>query len=240
MTLLLRHINLIISSVFDFIYPPLCIVCGNSLSENEEATCELCWSAMTFNEEFCKPDTISSITGQTYFSEYHWCFTIDENILQVIHHFKYYGFKNLKNRLGEFLIKKINSILTSQQIDFIVPVPLHKKRKRSRGYNQSALLCEQVTKELTIPYKANVLKRKKNSKFQTTLSREERVKNVMGIFKAENNEEIKNKNILIIDDVFTTGSTINECSKVLLENGAGRVIALTVIYATIDAGFKKI
>jgi len=240
MTPLLKHINLIINSVFDFIYPPLCLNCGNSLSEQEELICEKCWNATPFNENYFSAEDINSITGPLYFSEFHWCFSIDENILKIIHNFKYSGFKKLKYRLGEFLVKRIYTIINSQPVDLIVPVPLHKKREKSRGYNQSALLCEAIIGKLNVPYSSNILKKTVNNKSQTSLTRDERAQNVKGVFAIEDVQEIKNKHVLIIDDVFTTGSTINECSKVLMENDAKRITALTVIYATPDFHFTNI
>ncbi len=99
-----------------------------------------------------------------------------------------------------------------------------------RGYNQSGLLCERIIKDINIPYKKDILKRVVNNKSQTNLSREERMENVKGIFKVCEPEKINDKTILIIDDVLTTGATINECSKTLVENGAKEIIALTLAY----------
>jgi len=100
-----------------------------------------------------------------------------------------------------------------------------------RGYNQSSLLAEKIISEIPLAYGEHILKRIVNSKSQTRLTREERAQNVKGIFRVERSDEIKNKNLLLVDDVFTTGATVNECSRVLRENGAKSVTVLTVVYA---------
>jgi len=111
------------------------------------------------------------------------------------------------------------------QIDMIIPVPLHKNRQKQRGYNQAELIGECLAKLLCIPLVPNILVKTSESKSQSVLSRNERLSNVEGLFKVVNAEAIYCKNILIIDDIVTTGSTVNQCSKALKQAGASSVVA---------------
>jgi len=226
-----KHVQFFFHSLIDFIFPPVCIVCDNALIKNEDFVCDSCLRSLPFNNNYLFDKDISSLPGTVYFSEFHWCIDSCEDILKIIHFFKYFEFKNLKNKLGEFLIDRIKKYGLEKKIDFILPVPLHKKRKKMRGYNQSSLLAEKIISEIPLAYGEHILKRIVNSKSQTRLTREERAQNVKGIFRVERSDEIKNKNLLLVDDVFTTGATVNECSRVLRENGAKSVTVLTVVYA---------
>ena len=112
--------------------------------------------------------------------------------------------------------------------DIIGAVPIHKKREKDRGYNQSELIAKEIAKNTpNIEYK-NILKKLKNNHRQSELKMEERLKNVKNVYDVQNKEIIQNKRIILFDDVYTTGSTVNECSKVLKENGAKEILVLTL------------
>jgi len=114
------------------------------------------------------------------------------------------------------------------EFDLIIPVPLHWKKEFIRGFNQSALIGNYISRKLNKKMVQNVLVKSKNTVSQTELSAEERKENVKGSFKVKNCDIIKNKIILLIDDVYTTGATLEECKKILLKRGAKKVIILTV------------
>ena len=127
------------------------------------------------------------------------------------------------------IIKKNKKIcLFLKKYDIIIPVPISKKRKKERGYNQSALLAREIAKQLNIGYNDTSLIKIKNITPQSSLKKEDRIKNVQNVYSVINNEKIKNKSILLIDDIYTTGSTVNECSKKLIEYGANRIGILTI------------
>ena len=113
-------------------------------------------------------------------------------------------------------------------IDYIIPVPLHIKRESERGYNQAGYIAKEVAKEFNKEYYPNILRRVKNTKAQSGLARGDRQSNIKDAFKVEWKECIEGKNILIVDDVITTGGTVRECSKVLKENGAKKVFVLAL------------
>lgn len=114
--------------------------------------------------------------------------------------------------------------------DFIIPVPLHKKKLKERGFNQSAVFAREVSKYLHIPCKENCLLRKKYTQTQTKLDAEERQTNVSNAFGIHNGKEINNCKILLVDDLITTGATMNECAKILLAAGAKSIFALSIAH----------
>ena len=128
-------------------------------------------------------------------------------------------FERNKNEIGE--------------IDFLIPVPLHEEKEKERGFNQSKLLADELSKMIGIPVLDGNLIRVKNTKTQTELSYKERQENLEKAFKVLNWREIKGKRIVLIDDVLTTGSTLNHCAHALLNSGAAAVYALTA--ATTDS-----
>ena len=116
-------------------------------------------------------------------------------------------------------------------VDMIVPIPLHKKRHLQRGFNQAQVLAEALGKRTGIQSQSRLLVKIRNVPPQTTLEKKERRKNIKGAFKARNEMKIKGKTILLVDDVYTTGSTVEECSRVLKQAGAREVKALTLAQA---------
>ncbi len=111
--------------------------------------------------------------------------------------------------------------------DLLVPVPLHKKRLQKRGYNQSALLAEALSRKTGIPWKDGI-ERVRNTPHQTGMSRDERLHNLNGAFAVKQSAAIKGKRIILVDDVFTTGTTIRQCAKILYENGASEILGATL------------
>ncbi len=140
---------------------------------------------------------------------------------KIIHHFKYRKKTNLAILLGRAMASIIKSDHYLKDVDIIVPVPLFWWKNLRRGYNQAALLSEIISQECSIKMN-NILKRIKNTKSQTKLKEEKRRKNVLNAFVLQNNG-IKDKIVLLVDDVMTTGATINECARVLKNAGAEKV-----------------
>jgi len=117
------------------------------------------------------------------------------------------------------------------EIDIVAPIPLHHVRKRARGFNQAELLSRNIAKLLELEHLPRLLKRVKYTQTQTHLNKAERDINVSSAFGLGKNHNISNKNILLVDDVFTTGSTVNNISKLLKENSSGKVFILTIAHA---------
>ena len=149
-------------------------------------------------------------------------------IKDAIYSFKYYNKPYFYKLFGSLLLSFMTDI-NYTDFDYIASVPLHKSKMRTRGYNQSELIAKYLSDKLLIPY-ANVLKRTKKTTKQSNQSKEERRKNMKAAFAVKSSakyENIKNSSVLLVDDVYTTGSTADECSKVLLNYGVSKVYVIT-------------
>jgi ComF family protein len=160
-------------------------------------------------------------------------------LMAAIHCFKYKGKIQLARPLGTLLFAAFNNFWDKMSIDLIVPVPLHVKKLRMRGFNPSFLLVKDWVRIAEflhvgfpdIPVDLNVLSRTRWTEPQTGLGRKERLANIKNAFNISNDSKITGKRILLVDDVYTTGATVNECAKVLLKGGAGHVDVLTLARA---------
>jgi ComF family protein len=154
--------------------------------------------------------------------------TFSGSIKTAIHAFKYQNKTNLaKTLIG--LMKRSTLPLRIDQYDKLVPVPLHKNRLRQRGYNQSLLLAREISKRYRVPMGERILTRIRDSIPQVQLVGAKRERNVKGVFAREG--DVVGMKILLVDDVFTTGATVNECARVLLKGGAKRIDVFTVARA---------
>jgi ComF family protein len=152
-------------------------------------------------------------------------------MVEAISRFKYHGASRLAKPLGTFLAEYKDSDFPFSDFELILCVPLHPRRLRQRGFNQSLLLARRVSRAHSIPLNFTALQRTRHTQPQTQLSGPERQKNIRGAFEVRRPEAIAEKEILLIDDVFTTGATVQECAKVLLKAGAKRVDVLTLARA---------
>jgi ComF family protein len=150
---------------------------------------------------------------------------------EAIHRFKYQGASHLAKVLGTFLAEYKDPEFPFSDFELILSVPLHPRRLRQRGFNQSLLLARRVRRRHSIPLEITALQRTRHTEPQTQLSGSERQKNIRGAFEVRRPEVVAEKHILLVDDVFTTGSTVQECAKVLLRAGAQQVDVLTLARA---------
>jgi len=148
----------------------------------------------------------------------------------LLYSFKYNGDVEVGEFLGRWFAGNILSKRVINDIDLIVPVPLHKNKKRERGFNQSEILARTLGSELNIQFKDPLIRVDK-TRTQTKKSKTERIFNVKDIFDVNDKASIKNKHILLLDDVITTGSTISSCALILLKNGAERVSVASLAMA---------
>jgi ComF family protein len=163
----------------------------------------------------------------------------DQQLMAVIHRFKYAAKTQLARPLGGLMLSRFMRQWEGEKVDLILPVPLHPQKFRKRGFNQSYLLIRSwkaVADAMTItlpdiPVHTNVLIRIQATVPQTGLGRRQRLKNVKGVFSLRCPEKVYGKNVLVVDDVYTTGATVNECARTLLKFGAERVDVLTLARA---------
>jgi ComF family protein len=148
---------------------------------------------------------------------------------EAIKQLKYYGITRLSSPLSDLLFK-----YPLPDVDVIIPVPLHGRRLKERGFNQSALIAKGISKRLKRPLLINCLIRTRYTTPQVNLTAKEREKNIKDAFSINDSGDIQGKDIMLIDDVFTTGATVRECSKVLQKAGAGNIYVITLARSVVD------
>jgi ComF family protein len=163
----------------------------------------------------------------------------DGTILTAIHLFKYHRKTGIGKVLGNIMADFVSGIWDMNAFDLIIPVPLHIKKLRERGFNQAVVLARVLSKRFKIALDITSLKRVLVTPPQVGLGRKERLINVKGAFSVTSQHQISGKRILLIDDVYTTGSTLTECSHVLLNAKAEAVAVLTMARATGEHDAKE-
>lgn len=230
--------------LLDILFPYQCLDCHKEVNNNFPL-CQECFSQITLFDSFLCPVCFQrlppnklqphrSCRAKTNLSAL--AAAVDYNnplIKEIIHHFKYENITTLKKPLGVLLFtlwQKNNVLLSTEWL--IIPVPLHKKRKIQRGFNQAEILAKEFHSSTGFPLSTKILQRIINNPPQIQMvDWQQRQKNTKNIFKLSSESEkklIKNKNIILIDDVFTTGATLEEAAHVLKQGGAKKIIGLVV------------
>jgi len=214
-------LNKIKTTFDDFLSPPYCLINGEPIYDES-----LFFSQKGIDNFNLAPEPDVLLNRfidnfgimHNYIDCYHSLLSLKENrnYLNVIHQFKYYNLTKVAETLGSYLSKKIE-MESDLVFDYIVPVPIHSAKKRERGYNQSTFIADAISKSTNIKMNESLVKRIVYTKSQTQLSSNKRQSNVEGIFAVIDPNKIFGKRILIVDDVITTGATINSLAKVLKE-----------------------
>jgi len=231
-------------SVVDLLLPAACSFCSSPIGDSPiPRFCSTCWNDFALVQgpvcpscgmPFVSPEALRYSPEQTCLPcrtsnpAYDQALSVGQfegSLREAIHQFKYRPCRALGKPLGTWLAQHVH---LRERIDLIVPVPLHTKRLRQRGFNQSVLLAHQVSMKCKAPLVSDNLLRVRPTQPQVELPAQERVKNVAGAFTVLRPREVEGNHILLIDDVFTTGATINECARVLKTAGSARVSALTL------------
>ncbi len=221
----------------DFIYPPLCLVCERLLQADESRVCGICWAGIKqvdpghpvwreIRSKFASGENVEEILSCYLFEK-------EGSLQQIIHSLKYQGMRSLGVALGRTIGRRIARDELFISADAVVPIPLHTLKQRERGYNQSVCLCEGIARETDLPVIEQLLKRERYTRSQTQLSMTERRENVDGAFQLNPRmqESVDGMTIILVDDVITTGATVDACAKVLLAHGARRVLAVSAALA---------
>ncbi len=196
------------------ISPPLCSVCGIPLQgAGENHPCGRCITT--------PPPYLAARAALRH----------EGACRDLIHAFKYRGKSHLRRPLGLLTAQLLADFRQVHQPDLLIPVPLHRSRLRSRGFNQSVLLAELLAKQWQIPLQRQLLQRTRATIPQMELTRAERLTSLQGAFKVRDSTLISGRRIMLVDDVFTTGSTLAACATTLLQAGCEQVTAVTVAHA---------
>ncbi|KZS39798.1 amidophosphoribosyltransferase [Aquimarina aggregata] len=200
-------------------YPVYCAACDSPLYKNERLLCTSCRHELPLsnfhnvNAKKIEKVFYGRVKVENTCSLF--IFRKDSLVQNLIHNLKYKGREEIGKELGKWLGDELIQKPDYQDIDFVIPVPLHKKRYRERGYNQVAKFGIEIAKKLEITYIDTVLKKKSYNKKQSKRERLRRWDNTSETFSIENESLLKNKHILLVDDIITTGATIEACIQAL-------------------------
>ncbi len=229
--------RILVAPVVDFIYPPVCLSCNTLLEQGRRLVCDRCWNSFRLIES--DDQTLREVSErlaaggnvERIFS----CFLFEkEGALQdVVHALKYSGMKSLGRRLGQELGVRLLENQAFAEADYLVPVPLHRTKRRERGYNQAEHICLGVADAAPIPVLPSLLVRTRYTQSQTKLTIGERAANVAGAFGIDpaRRQLVKGRTLILVDDVITTGATIEACAAELRRAGVGVVLAASIALA---------
>jgi len=242
----LQGIRGISRDVLDFFFPPLCLSCGEKLLPGEGFFCSRCHGAFESlplplcpvcgaplgNKSLEKNRCPKCPTGVIYFDAAHAPLLYHGPVVDGILALKFHSRLELAAFFARILLYYIKMEMKTPDFEGIVPVPLHYRRFYKRGYNQSEEIGRELSRYLDLPLWPEAVRRSRRTSPQTRLSTHaDRKKNVRRAFQPAFPEPVKDRHVLLLDDVYTTGSTLNECSRVLKDVGARKVTALTVCRA---------
>ncbi|RPI62098.1 MAG: ComF family protein [Ignavibacteriales bacterium] len=222
------------NNLFDFILPRFCCSCKTKLLVNQDTMCVDCLSKIQrSNSSRLKREFERKFMNNKIIREFYspFVFEKDKELQHAIHALKYDKKFPVGIFLGKVLAAEIKSSKTNWKFDLIIPIPLHQLKKAERGYNQAYYIAKGVGKIFKVKVSDRSVKRIKYTESQTTMNLNEREENISGAFKVKWNTQVRGKNILLLDDVITTGATISECGKILLEAGANKIYAASVAIA---------
>jgi ComF family protein len=218
--------------------PWLCTECLDRFTPMERSCCPACgriFRTVDHPDHACGGCTASAKTGQTVMSV-RSAGLLEGALMDAIHALKYDGKIQLARPLGRILLAALMREFIPEQIDVIVPVPLHRARLRQRGFNQVLLMLREwpdfpLVRQAGIVIEPRIIVRTVNTVSQTGLGRGKRKANVRGAFAVASPDRIKDRRVVVIDDVFTTGATSTECARMLVRAGAATVSVLTLAHA---------
>jgi len=222
-------------SFFHLLFPHVCSGCGSDILSEESVLCMHCVADLPVTDFEKHPDNpvekifhgrlrLRDAAAQYYFTK--------ESLMQkLMHQFKYRGNKDLGLQLGRMMG---NSLKQSGRfdVDALIPLPLFPAKEKKRGYNQAAVLCEGMKEAMNIPVLYNVITRPQHTETQTKKGRIERWKNIEGKFELVKHDLVNNKHLLLVDDVVTTGATIEACGGELLKAENVKLSAATLCVAS--------
>lgn len=207
------------------IFPKVCGICEKI---EKSYVCERCLKNIQNSNIFCNKIDDYTKDYTKYFDYHAYLFSYKEIVREKIIQYKFENRPYLSNMFCEFFIKNKKICGFLKKYDIIISVPMTKKKIAQRGYNQTELIAKLLAKQFeNLQYRKDILIKIKDNKIQSTLNKQQRIENVKNAYKLKNIQIIKQKNILIVDDIYTTGATVNECAKVLKQQNCN-VSILTI------------
>lgn len=199
----------------------LCDACVRNLHWANEKTCEKCGKVLgeNYRRDICN----DCLEIEHFFEKGFTCAEYGMYEKLIIRDYKYHAKSYFGDKLAEIMFDRL--IIEALPVDLIIPVPMHRIKEKKRGYNQAALLAKGISKRMNVPFDQKLMMRSRITKPMNKMNPQERRENVKDAFtlRLEKSKIVKDKTILLVDDIFTTGSTLDECSKLLLDNGALKI-----------------
>lgn len=225
----------LLKSLINLLFPRVCAACGTLLLEGEDTVCTTCRFLLPKTGYELHPDNplaqmfygqmpFHAVTAEFFFSK-------TGKVQHLIHGLKYHHCRENGIFLGQEIGKSLFKAADYQNINYIIPIPLHPKKEKKRGYNQSHVIAEGISEVMDIPIAEKCLVRSIFTDTQTKKSREERWQNVKDIFEVQNVEKLEHKHILLVDDVLTTGATLMSAGKALMRVKGIKISVATVACA---------
>ncbi len=209
-----------INSALDYFFPPICGMCGEI---NENYICNNCYE----NIKKIKKCVINEYNNRN-FSRHLYIFRYEGIIRNKIIEYKFEDKGYLYKMFAKIILSDKKTCNFIKRYDVIIPVPISKKRKKKRGYNQSELVANELAQKLNQDIWTDIIIKKKDNKPQSELNKLERIKNVEDIYEINKPIEVKNKKVLLLDDIYTTGSTVNEIARKLKQNQTQEIGVITL------------
>lgn len=209
-----------INSALDYFFPPICGMCGEI---NENYICNNCYE----NIKKIKKCVINEYNNRN-FSKHLYIFRYEGIIRNKIIEYKFEDKGYLYKMFAKIILSDKKTCNFIKKYDVIISVPISKKRKKKRGYNQSELVANELAQKLNQDIWTDIIIKKKDNKPQSELNKLERIKNVEDIYEINKPIEVKNKKVLLLDDIYTTGSTVNEIARKLKQNQTQEIGVITL------------
>ena len=210
------------------IFPPKCIFCGSILGIRPQVDiCEPCLVKVPFIREDAVVEG-GKILKNSYFDKVICLCKYSGIIKQSLIRYKFFNKSCYYRTFAKLLADKVKRMTNLEKFDIIISVPLHKSKQRVRGYNQSWLISRELSRQIEVVEGSRLVSRTKSTNAQSLLSRDERYSNIKDAFILNDTNKIRDKVILLVDDILTTGYTVNECSRLLKEAGAREVVIAVV------------
>jgi len=208
-------------NLLNLFFPKVCYACTSMLADNEKHICTVCRHNLPLtNFHFEADDTLKKMLyGRLKLEQATALLKFQKKgiVQHLLHNLKYRGHETIGEMLGQWLGNELKTLEEYKSVDLIIPVPVHKRKLRKRGYNQVAKFGVEIAKALNVPYIDHVLVKTSATKTQVFKKRIARWNNFEEVFSVKNLDEIDGKHILLVDDIITTGATIEACANVLLK-----------------------
>jgi ComF family protein len=218
------------------IFPRTCVVCTQELSANEKGCCSFCVELLPFThfEKMVDPSPVDQlfwgrVQVESTFSLLHY--EKDSSVQKILYRIKYGNDHQLAIRMGQLMAQRMKGSEVLKGVDAFLPVPVHHQKRFMRGYNQSEMIAMGIHEATGVPIELGAIKRNTHTKTQTKKGRDSRWDNVAEIFSLTNPEKLEGKYVLLVDDVLTTGATLEACGSRILAAPNVKLAIATVAYA---------